>query len=403
MTTIPTPPDSFADATFLHRHVRFILDFYEPRVVDPAGGFFQTYLDNGDIYDPELRHLVSSTRFVWNYATAYRHYGTPHYLDWARHGFDFLLDRHKQPGGHYAWELRGHTVSDNRAMAYGHAFVLLAASAALQAGIEAARPVISELWEFLEVHFWESDYNAYADERDGTLATLDPYRGQNANMHMCEALLAAWDATAEPRFLERAETLARRFAVELADPDFTLIWEHYDTTWQRDMSYNIDKPDDLFKPWGFQPGHQVEWAKLLLQLHQHRPADWMLRRACELYAGAMQHGWDQEHGGLVYGFAPDKSFADTGKYFWVQAEALATASRLHQVTGESGYLDDYTALWQWCWNHLIDHHQGAWFRIRQRDGSPVDNLKSPPGKTDYHTMGACWDVISQINRLKSAN
>jgi len=162
------------------------------------------------------------------------------------------------------------------------------------------------------------------------------------------------------------------------------------------MHYNIDKPDDLFKPWGFQPGHQVEWAKLLLQLYAHKPEAWMCERAALLFDRAMQLGWDQEHGGLVYGFAPDGSFCDANKYFWVQAEAFAAAMRLYKLTNEARYLDDYHRIWAWSWRYLVDHEQGAWFRIRTRDGRAIDDLKSPPGKTDYHTLGACWDVIESL-------
>ncbi|MBX2879391.1 MAG: AGE family epimerase/isomerase, partial [Granulosicoccus sp.] len=281
MVTVPKAPADFTDPEFLHAHVRFILDFYEPRVVDPAGGFFQTFRDNGDIYDPPLKHLVSSTRYVWNYANAYKHYGADHHLEWTRHGLQFLLNHHRQSDGHFAWEMRDHDVIDGRAMAYGHAFVMLAAASALEAGIEEAGPLIDDVWVFMEQYFWQPEFNAYADERDASLQILDPYRGQNANMHMCEALLAAFAATSESRYLDRAETLAKQFAVELIDPKFGLIWEHYDIRWNPDMQYNIDKPDDLFKPWGFQPGHQVEWSKLLLQLNQHRPSAWLQKRAIE--------------------------------------------------------------------------------------------------------------------------
>lgn len=390
----PEAPD-FASVDFLQSHVHSILEFYQGRVVDSSGGYYQTFRDDGAVYDAPLRHLVSSTRFVWNYAMAARIYDSAEYRATALHGLQFLQARHRQSAGHYAWELYDGEVRDGRAMTYGHAFVMLAASAALQAGIDEAKPVIEYIWQFLEEYFWQPEFNAYADERDATLSTLDSYRGQNANMHTCEALLAAYQATSNVNYLDRAYQLAHRFTVELVDEEHGLIWEHYDSGWHRDMHYNIDKPDDLFKPWGFQPGHQVEWCKLLLQLRSLREEPWMLTRAAELYAGAMSHGWDNEFGGLVYGFAPDTSFCDANKYFWVQAEAFAAAWRLYRCTGEDKYLRDYNRIWQWSWNHLIDHHHGAWFRIRTRQGGVIDDLKSPPGKTDYHTMGACWDVLSQ--------
>lgn len=389
----PALPD-FQSPQFLESHVQSILNFYEPVVLDPAGGFFQCFKDSGEVYDTATRHLVSSTRFVFNYAEAYRRYGKAQHLDWARHGLDFLIQRHRQSDGHYAWVLHGTEVSDNTAMAYGHAFVILAAASCVRIGIDAAKPLIDDTYALLEALFWEPKHRAYADERDGSLATLDAYRGQNANMHLCEALLAAHVATGQRHFLDRAETLAERFAIELAEQSGGLIWEHYHSDWTVDMHYNIDHPDDLFKPWGFQPGHQVEWAKLLLQLDALRPDGRWLPRAVELYDAALTKGWDEAFGGLVYGFAPDGSFCDAHKYFWVQAEAFAAAWRLYRRTGESRYASDYQRLWQWSWQHLIDHEQGAWFRIRHRDGSHYDDLKSPPGKTDYHTMGACWDVLS---------
>lgn len=394
MTHNSTP--DFTSTEFLNAHIKSILDFYQPTVFDPSGGFYQTFRDDGTVYDADLRHLVSSTRFVFNYAHAYRHYANEQHLAWVRHGLKFLQDRHLQAEGHFAWELRGSTVSDKRAMAYGHAFVMLAGASAVQAGVDEASNLIESSWELLERLFWLPEHNTYADERDGSLAELNDYRGQNANMHSCEALLAAWEATGEERYLDRAALLAKRFAVELAALSDGLIWEHYDSHWQVDMQYNIDKPDDLFKPWGFQPGHQVEWSKLLLQLYSHRPEPWMLERASALFTMALERGWDNTHGGLVYGFAPDGSFCDANKYFWVQAEAFAAAMRLYNVTGEQRFLSDYKRIWEWSWQYLVDHEQGAWFRIRNRDGSSIDDLKSPPGKTDYHTMGACWDVLANL-------
>lgn len=394
--SLPEKPD-FTSAEFLHNHVKTILDFYEPCVRASDGGFHQCFKDDGSVYNSGVRHLVSSTRFVFNYATAYRLYGTGHYRQWAIDGLEFLTQQHRQPTGHYSWVIENSQLIDNRAMAYGHAFVMLAAASCVKAGIREAAPIIDELWDFMENYFYDVSSQAYADERDASLEHLDGYRGQNANMHWCEALLAAFEATGQERFIDRASVLANKFAIQLAAENHGLIWEHYHCDWQCDMQYNIDKPDDLFKPWGFQPGHQLEWSKLLMMLNSHRPDARWICRATELYQAAMHNGWDEEYGGLVYGFAPDGQFADAHKYFWVHAEGFAAAWRLYDFTGEQRYLDDYQRLWDYSWIHLVDHRFGAWFRIRHRDGSAFDDLKSPPGKTDYHTMGACWDVLSCIN------
>lgn len=386
----------YSSHDFLLSHTKDILAFYEPVVKDPAGGFFQNFLDDGRVFDSKTRHLVSSTRFVFNYSEAYRRGYGDHYADWARDGLAFIEQEHYLANSnHYAWML-GDTI-DKTAMAYGHAFVVLAYAHAHMAGIVDAKNKLSDLYSWLDDNFYQPDHNAYADERSGELTTLAPYRGQNANMHMCEAFIAAYKAIGDQRFLERAKRLAQKFAGELCDLAGGMIWEHYQQDWQPDWQYNIDKPDDLFKPWGFQPGHQVEWTKLLLQLHQLSPESWYVERAKSLFDQAVKYGWDKEHGGLVYGFAPKTyEFADAQKYFWVQAEAIAAAYRLYKVTGEQIYLDWYQTLWQYSWDHLIDHTHGAWFRIVARNGDKITTEKSPMGKVDYHTLGACWDVMDNM-------
>lgn len=386
-------PD-FEHPGFLEQHIRSTLAFYEPRAFAADGGFYGCFLDNGDCFDPHSRQLVGSARYVLNYATAFRLYGGAQDYEWAKWGLDYLTKWHKQDNGSFAWLLEQNLVTDGRVMAYGHAFVLLAAASCVRIGIPGALERLVDTFDFLEEFFWDEAASAYADERDATLERLSPYRGQNANMHMCEALLAAWQATQRVEYLDRAERLANRFTVDLASQSEGLVWEHYNCDWQVDMVFNMDRPNDRYKPWGFQPGHQAEWSKLLLILDRERPDEKWLSKAQSLFDYAMQTGWDAEYGGIVYGVAPDGTYCASEKHFWVQAESFAAAWRLYRATNDQKYLEDYRRIWRWSWDHMIDHTHGAWFRTRRRDGSAIDDKKSPLGKTDYHTMGACWDVLA---------
>ncbi|MCP5087598.1 MAG: AGE family epimerase/isomerase [Rhodobacteraceae bacterium] len=386
-------PD-FESPAFLNDHISRTLAFYEDIAVDPAGGFYHCFEDDGRIYNRDLRHLVSSCRFVFDYALAFRERGDPKHRAKAEHGLRFLEAAHRQANGSYAWQLRNGAVIHGQLMAYGHAFVMIAAALAVDAGIKEARPTLDHIWGFMEAHFWQPDHGAYADEFDPDMSVLSPYRGQNANMHSCEGCIAAYRATGNTRYLERAEALAHKFTVELAGLTGGLIWEHYDTNWTPDYDYHRDKPNDLFKPWGIQPGHLVEWARLLLTLESIRSQPWYLDRAIALYGRAMQHGRDTELGGLVYGFAPDGLIFARDKYYWVHSETAATAWRLFHRTGDETYRQDYHDVWRYAWDHLIDHEHGAWFRVLTPEGKKIDNQKSPPGKTDYHTLGVCWDILS---------
>ena len=382
---------NFQSRGFLEQHIAKTLQFYEPRAVDPAGGFFHYFLDDGTVYNTTHRHLVSATRFVFNGAMARRHSGRAAVADWARHGLAHLA-AFRLPSGLYAWTVNHGQIEDATVMAYGQAFVLLAKAHAFSVGC-ATREEVADAFDRMNEAFFKPADQAYADEitPEGTL--LD-YRGQNANMHMCEACLAAHEFTGEARYLDRAEMLIERFAFDLAAQSGDLVWEHYRADWSVDWDYNKDNPGNIFKPWGFQTGHQTEWAKLLMIAHQFRPNPRWVERAAHLQRAAYRHGWDAHHGGLIYGFAPDHSPCDTDKYFWVQAESFASAWRLWRHTGEAEFLQQYQAIWQWSWAHMVDHEHGAWFRILGADGRKLENTKSPAGKVDYHTMGACWDVLS---------
>jgi mannose/cellobiose epimerase-like protein (N-acyl-D-glucosamine 2-epimerase family) len=386
-------PD-FHSPEFLRDHIRQTMAFYHPRCIDPDGGFFQYFRDDGDIYDRAHRHLVSSTRFVVGYVWAAREFGAPEYLDAARHGLAYLREVHRdRASGGYAWTIRDHRPEDRTNHAYGVAFVLLAYASACRAGITEATAWMEETWELLERHYWDASAGLYRDEADAHWH-FSPYRGQNANMHLCEALLAAFDASGKRRYLDRALVLADHITRRQAAKAGGLVWEHHDADWNIDWNYNRDDPKHLFRPWGYQPGHQTEWAKLLVILERHVAADWLLPTARPLFDTAVARAWDHEHGGLVYGIAPDGSICDDDKYFWVQAESIAAAALLAKRTGDTQYEDWYDRLWRHAWAHFVDHEHGAWYRILDRTNRKYGDEKSPAGKTDYHTMGACYEVLA---------
>jgi len=414
----------FRSERFLRAHIAATMAFYHPRAIDPRGGFFHYFRDDGTVYDTRHRHLVSSTRFVFNYALAAGEFANDaalarDYRDAARHGLAFLRERHRDAAsGGYAWTLRDGAPEDRTQHAYGAAFVLLAYACACRAGLEEARPWMEETWALLEARYWDADAGLYRDEADPAWHFSD-YRGQNSNMHLCEALLAAHQASGAPRYLERALTLADHVTRRQAVKAGGLVWEHYDCDWNLDLEYHREEPRHLFRPWGFQVGHQTEWTKLLLTLAERlqsaptarsgAPAAavppaaahaWLVPRAQALFDAAVARGWDDEYGGLYYGFAPDGRVCDTDKYFWVQAESLAAAARLAVATGAAHYWEWYERLWSYAWRHFVDHRYGAWYRILDRCNARYDDEKSPAGKTDYHTMGACYEVL---HLLRSAH
>ncbi|CAE7634963.1 yihS, partial [Symbiodinium necroappetens] len=305
-----TNPDNFFSKEFLTQHIRDIIGFYQPRAVDPSGGFFQSFYIDGRKFNPEFRQIVSSSRMVINFMLAGKLLQDPKLLDIGRHGLEYIEKVHYNPAKQsYAFTVRNHKPEDMVEQAYGYAFILAAHAAARAAGVAKDNVEVGRVFDLLERKFWLPDKGAYLDTISAEGVVDNSYRGQNSNMHMCEALIAAYEATKETRYLDRAEVLAETFAAKLAAKGGGFVWEHYDVNFEIDWEYNKNDPTNIYRPWGFQPGHQIEWAKNLLNIYRHRPKFWMVNRAKELFDGAWELSWDDCHGGLVYGFGPDRTIA----------------------------------------------------------------------------------------------
>jgi len=388
----------YNDTQFVVTHALDIIEFYKPFVKDNEnGGYYCAYLDNGEVYDKEIKDLVSVTRFILNFCFGLFMKGHGEYKDYIRHGLEFLeiVLKDKINGGYHQLAQRYTPVIGNK-MTYGQAFCLCAVSNAYKAGVGEAYPLIGEIYDFMEKTIWDSQYELYVDECSNDFQVVDPYRGQNCNMHMTEAMLAAFEATEEQRYLDRAYTLAHKITVELAKKCNGMIWEHYKTNWELDWTYNMDDPKNLYKPYGFLPGHFAEWSKLLLILERYRPEDWQLEVAEYLFNKAIDFGWDKENGGFNYAFNKDGQILDTDRYYWVFAETLASSAILALRTGNQDYWRVYTECWEYSEEYFLDHTYGGWYRILSKDKKPLSNKKSPPGKTDYHVLGACYEIVRSI-------
>ena len=370
--------------------------FHHPRSLDPAGGYHQFFRQDGSVFEPQRKHLVGSTRGIVNYAFAVQEFGETEWREAIRHGLDFLRKSHRnaQTGG-YIWLLNDAEVVDSTNHGYGLAFVLLAYAKAVEAGIEEAYPWIGETFDVLEQRLWEPAHGLYADE-----ATPDwqvsAYRGQNPNMHLCEALIAAYEATRETPYLQRAERLADNMVNRQAALCGGQVWEHYDSEWRVDWKYNKGERSNIFRPWGLQPGHQFEWAKLLLQLDQHSLQAWRLQRARELFDIAAKWAWDERSGGFIYGYDPQGEPYDCDKYGWVQAEAMASAALLHRLTDATSYRECYERTARYAWQHFIDRKTACWHRVRKPDNGSWNEEGCYSGLSDYHSIGAYAQLLKLL-------
>lgn len=316
----------------------------------------------------------------------------------AAHGVAALLDgplRDRDHGGWFA-SVRGAEVVVSSKQAYAHAFVVLAASTALTAGIARADELLAVALAVQEEHFWDEAEGLVVEEWDASWSDLDPYRGVNSCMHTVEAYLAAAAVLGERTWQDRAARIATR-VVGWARDNSWRIPEHFDADWQPLPEHNKDRPADPFRPYGATVGHGLEWARLVATLHvagtsEVGPSDaestHLLEAAVALADRAVADGWAADGAdGFVYTTDWEGRPVVRERMHWVLTEAIATSTVLHWLTGEARHAADLERWWAYADRFLIDPEGNSWRHELAPDNTP--SARTWPGRPDvYHAYQA---------------
>jgi mannose/cellobiose epimerase-like protein (N-acyl-D-glucosamine 2-epimerase family) len=364
-----------------------LLDFYLSAADLTAGGFFALGRSGEPVTGPP-KELWVNARLIHCFALGSL-LGHPGCTALTGHGLEGLQQLFHDPqyGGWY-WSATASGPADSRKQTYGHAFVLLAASTAAQAGFGTG-DLIAEAAGLIETRLYEPAYGLYVEGWDRGWTTREDYRGQNPNMHLVEAFMAAAEATGDRGYLDRALPIAERIIGQFAAADDWRIPEHYSATWQPQPGFHRDQPRDILRPYGYTPGHSLEWARLLLQLRALAGSghDWMLDAAQRLFGRAVADAWDSGRTGFVYTVDGDGSVCVADRFHWVVTEAIGAAAYLYRATGDPAYDRWYRQFWDHAALYLIDRRHGSWWHELTSANEPGDTTWS--GKPDlYHALQA---------------
>ncbi len=370
---------------------RDLLTFFGRNSLNPNGGFY-TLDDAGQplMTAPRgrgpVQELFYTCRMVHCYAAGHLlgHPGSQRMVD---QGMAYLLDHHHdhKHGGFY-WGVDEAGAVRSEKLAYGHAFVLLAAASAQEMGNTDAARLRDLATETLLTHFWDDAAGALREEFTEDWTPLSDYRGQNANMHAVEALMAASEAFADTQYLRMAERIADLIINRNARAAGWVVIEHFHKDWTPDRAY---VGDPVFRPSGTTPGHSMEWARLLIQLWHlgGKAHGWMTEAAAALFRNAYKTGWDQTHGGFFYTLDFDTKPEQKQRLWWPACEAVAAAASLHATTGDMDFELWYREIWAVLARDFIDP-QGGWWPEAQSSRSTGTVPFS--GKPDiYHALQAC--------------
>ncbi len=358
---------------------------------DPLGGF-GWLSEDGALDASHDTELWITCRMTHVYALGDL-MGRPEAASLVDHGIAALNGRlrdEKNGGWFAAVNADGPTVTDKEA--YGHVFVVLAASSAAAAGRPGARELLFDALKVVDARFWDDQAGMSRESFSEDWSVEEQYRGINSNMHLVEAYIAAADVTGNPDLLKRALRITDRAIHENARNNNWRLPEHFTATWQPDLEYNKDDPAHRFRPYGATIGHWFEWARLSVQLAASieqagmAAPEWMIPDARALFDAAVKEGWNVDGApGFVCTVDWSGKPVVRVRFHWVIAEAIAAAAALFSRTGTEEYSENYRSWWQFVGAHHLDRVGGSWWHELGPDNTVSRTVWT--GKVDtYHAL-----------------
>jgi mannose/cellobiose epimerase-like protein (N-acyl-D-glucosamine 2-epimerase family) len=349
------------------------------------GGFIETIGQNGEGL-PHPRRARVHPRQIYAFAQARS-------LGWQgdvapiiSRGMDYFETFYLRPGGLFrALAAVDGSPLDDQAALYDQAFALLGYAAAAGALGESqngahgrgARGAFEmralALYGAIEKGFGGADGAFRSAEVSPDAATPGHFES-NPHMHLLEACLAWAEIGADPVWASRVHGLVQLALTKFVRKDSGALGEAYATNWL---------PAPALAGRIIEPGHQFEWAWLLLRARDRHPAP-LRDIALRLIAIGEDHG---VHGQVaVNALLDDFSIHDPNARFWPQTERLKAALLAAEVTGDERYWEIAAAAAASLLPYLNTPVPGLWFDVRLPDGRFVDSPS--PASTFYHLVGA---------------
>ena len=252
-----------------------------------------------------------------------------------------------------------------------------AAAAALMAGHAEAGTLLADLETDQDRRWWDPNVGAVREEIDPATGARSPLRRLSTNLDTAQSYLAAWEATGNRVWFDRARSIMRLVGEIAARSGFALP-DLFDEEWRPLPPTSDQPPLELIRPADTLPGLGFKAARLIGQIHAilthmgETPGPWMLDTAVSLYECAHADGWtDDGVGGIVYTLDATGVIVAPERMHWVVCEAASAARVLAEVVDPSRAEElavDYARAIAWADSHARAG-MGRWIHEVAPDGS----------------------------------
>ncbi|WP_162845383.1 AGE family epimerase/isomerase [Labilibaculum antarcticum] len=381
-----------------------ILDYWEKYSVDDlSGGFIgQVNADNTKSFEAN-KGLILNARILWTFSISAVEMRSDDYQKLADRAYTYIQKYFRDPiyGGVY-WELDYLGIPTQRKkQIYGQAFTIYALSEYYcLTGIQEVLDWAIEIYKLMEQHSYDDKYVGYIEAFGEDWSSLSDVRlsekdanyekTMNTHLHVLEAYTCLLQIWPNDQLKLKLTALINVFLERFIKSDghlslfFTRDWVLSGNT----ISY----------------GHDIECAWLLTEAVQEIDDEDLIEKvrlvAVKIANGFIEEGIDYD-GGVINEREGSNGKFDYDKHWWPQAEALVGLMNAYTITKDPKYVDALLKVWSFARKYHIDHENGEWHWLVNREGKP-DLSKEKVGfwKCPYHNARACFEMINRIKHVK---
>lgn len=401
-----------------HEFINDILPFWEKNACDTrpgCEGFYGSISSSGQADAEAPRSIVMTSRFLWTYSAAARHFKNPALLKMADFAYRTIVSKYwdSENGGVYWSVLPDGTPCVSKKQIYGEAFCCYGLCEYAAAIKELRQDVLSEeamnyaldIYNFLEQYAFDSKDGGYLEACAQNWSPTDDMilspkdmncpKSMNTNLHVMEAYTNLY------RTLPVVFSDAKAIRAEVGDSLAALVRLTVEKILQPnahlgmffDMKWNPLSDEISY-------GHDIEASWLLweaaCELKDEELKSEIKETVIKVAETALNEGFDHENGCMenFLRSEPEGKVRDRTRVWWNQAEAMNGFYNAWEMTGESKYSDACHAEWNWILNHQTDRTNGEWWNEVDVNGNPVlTEDKGGNWKTSYHNGRTCLELL----------
>ncbi|MFW5811942.1 MAG: AGE family epimerase/isomerase [Alkalispirochaetaceae bacterium] len=362
---------------FYDRLVNDTVPFWVRHAVDRTHGGYTFFLGrSGEILSPD-KAMWTHGRVTWLFSKLYNDLEQrPEWLELAKHGADFIRAHGFDQNGrmYYSVTRDGKPLRQRR---YVFTEVFGALGLAEYAKASRDREALELARRTLEVI---RDYTLNEKLQPKMFPETRRTRGHSLAMIQIDMLQVLREADPERDYSRLMDERIDDVLTNFVRPDLQAVLEVIG----REGELLLDLPEGRW----MNPGHAIETAWFILEEARRRGDDALAARAYPIIDWALERGWDETYGGLLYFIdiegKQQPSLEWDMKLWWPHNEAIYATLLAYHMSGQKRYYSWFERILAYSLAHFEDREHGEWIGYLHRDGSVSMHLKGNMWKGPFH-------------------